>query len=83
MNIIREMSATAFPKTFWPFDRPPWREFPRKGEAASPERSLQAEGGFGVLKQDFGFRRFLRRGQNPSGLFLLPSFAYFLLFSTS
>jgi hypothetical protein len=24
-------------------------------------RSIQAEGAFGVLKQDYGFRRFLRR----------------------
>jgi len=26
-------------------------------------RSIQSEGTFGILKQDYGFRRFLRRGQ--------------------
>ena len=26
-------------------------------------RSIQSEGAFGVIKQDYGFRRFLLRGQ--------------------
>lgn len=26
-------------------------------------RSIQVEGAFGVLKEDYGFRRFLRRGK--------------------
>lgn len=29
----------------------------------SARKPLQSEGAFGVLKQDYGFRRFLRRGQ--------------------
>ena len=40
-------------------------------------RSIQVEGAFGVLKQDYGFRRFLRRGTN--NVFtetLLYAFAY-------
>jgi transposase len=32
------------------------------GKILRLNRSIQSEGAFGVLKQDFGFRRFLRRG---------------------
>jgi transposase len=32
------------------------------GRGLRLNRSIQAEGAFGVLKQDYGFRRFLRRG---------------------
>ena len=39
-------------------------------------RSIQSEGKFGVLKQDWGFRRFLRRGmQNVFTEVLLYAFA--------
>jgi transposase len=33
-----------------------------KGKLLRLNRSIQSEGAFGVLKQDYGFRRFLRRG---------------------
>ena len=40
-------------------------------------RSIQVEGAFGVLKQDYGFRRFLSRGKNNIKTeFALLSFAY-------
>ena len=40
-------------------------------------RSIQAEGAFGVIKQDYGFRRFLTRGKkNITTEFILVSFAY-------
>lgn len=40
-------------------------------------RSIQVEGAFGVLKHDYGFRRFLMRGKkNVRTEFLLLSFAY-------
>lgn len=34
-----------------------------EGRRLRLNRSIQSEGTFGVLKQDYGFRRFLRRGQ--------------------
>jgi transposase len=34
------------------------------GTALRLNRSIQVEGAFGVLKQDYGFRRYLRRGRN-------------------
>lgn len=40
-------------------------------------RSIQVEGAFGVLKQDYGFRRFLmRRNKNIRTEFLILSFGY-------
>jgi transposase len=33
-----------------------------KGKVLRLNRSIQSEGAFGVLKQDYGFKRFLRRG---------------------
>lgn len=48
-----------------------------KGKTLRLNRSIQAEGAFGVLKQDYGFRRFLRRGS--SNVFtesILFAFAY-------
>jgi transposase len=40
-------------------------------------RSIQVEGAFGVLKQDYGFRRFLTRGKrNVKMEFLLLSFGF-------
>ena len=33
-----------------------------EGKLLRVNRSIQAEGAFGVLKQDYGFRRFARRG---------------------
>jgi hypothetical protein len=33
------------------------------GKTLRLNRSIQSEGAFGVLKQDHGFRRFLRRGE--------------------
>ena len=35
-----------------------------EGKMLRVNRSIQAEGAFGVLKQDYGFRRFLRRGKD-------------------
>ena len=35
----------------------------QEGRCLRVNRSIQSEGAFGVLKQDYGFRRFLRRGQ--------------------
>ena len=35
-----------------------------EGTLLRVNRSIQAEGAFGVLKQDYGFRRFLRRGKD-------------------
>jgi len=35
-----------------------------EGKRLRVNRSIQSEGTFGVLKEDYGFRRFLRRGQN-------------------
>ena len=48
-----------------------------KGVLLRVNRSIQVEGAFGVLKQDFGFRRFLTRGwaKISSELFLL-AFAF-------
>lgn len=34
------------------------------GKTLRMNRSIQAEGAFGVLKEDYGFRRFLRRGES-------------------
>ena len=40
-------------------------------------RSIQVEGAFGVLKQDYGFRRFLMRGKKNIKIeFMLLSFGY-------
>lgn len=40
-------------------------------------RSIQVEGAFGVIKQDFGFRRFLTRGKKKTETqFFLISFAF-------
>lgn len=40
-------------------------------------RSIQVEGAFGVLKQDYGFRRFLTRGsENVKIEMLLLCFAF-------
>ncbi len=40
-------------------------------------RSIQVEGAFGVIKEDYGFRRFLTRGkQKPETQFFLLAFAY-------
>ena len=48
-----------------------------KGILLRINRSIQAEGAIGVLKEDWGFRRFLRRG-NPNVMteLLLRAFAY-------
>ena len=47
------------------------------GKALRLNRSIQSEGAFGVLKQDYGFRRFLRRGaENVFTETLLYAFAY-------
>ena len=35
-----------------------------KGKELQMNRSIQVEGAFGVLKQDYGFRRLLRRGKS-------------------
>lgn len=48
-----------------------------EGKLLRMNRSIQVEGAFGVLKQDYGFRRFLMRGnKNVRTEFLLLSFAY-------
>ena len=48
-----------------------------KGKLLRMNRSIQVEGAFGVLKQDYGFRRFLSRGKNNIKTeFALLSFAY-------
>lgn len=48
-----------------------------KGKMLRMNRSIQVEGAFGVLKQDYGFRRFLSRGKNNIRTeFTLLSFAY-------
>lgn len=40
-------------------------------------RSIQVEGAFGILKEDYGFRRFLTRGKlNVKTEFSLLSFGY-------
>ena len=40
-------------------------------------RSIQVEGAFGVIKEDYGFRRFLIRGRMKTELqFFLITFAY-------
>jgi len=40
-------------------------------------RSIQVEGAFGVLKEDYGFRRFLMRGKEKTETqFFLFSFAF-------
>ena len=47
------------------------------GKNLRANRSIQVEGAFGVLKQDFGFRRFLRRGEgNVFTEVLLYAMAY-------
>ena len=48
-----------------------------KGIELRMNRSIQVEGAFGVLKQDYGFRRFLTRGkENVEEEMLLLCFAY-------
>lgn len=48
----------------------------QRKESLRMNRSIQVEGAFGVLKQDYGFRRFLMRGnKNVRTEFLLLSFA--------
>ncbi|HBS93702.1 MAG TPA: IS1182 family transposase [Firmicutes bacterium] len=48
-----------------------------KGILLRLNRSIQVEGAFGVLKEDYGFRRFLMRGQkNVKIEFLLLSIGY-------
>ena len=40
-------------------------------------RSIQVEGAFGALKEDYAFRKFLTRGKNKTETqFLLLSFAF-------
>ena len=40
-------------------------------------RSIQVEGAFGVIKEDYGFRRFLTRGKHKTETqFFLLAFAY-------
>ncbi|MCW4001560.1 MAG: IS1182 family transposase [Candidatus Bathyarchaeota archaeon] len=47
------------------------------GKTLRLNRSIQVEGAFGVLKQDYGFRRFLRRGEaNVFTEILLYAIAY-------
>ncbi len=49
----------------------------KKGIKLRVNRSIQVECAFGVLKQDYGFRRFLTRGKkNVKTEFLLLCFAY-------
>ena len=48
-----------------------------KGTKLRMNRSIQVEGAFGVLKQDYGFRRFLTRGkENVNTEMLFLCFAY-------
>ena len=48
-----------------------------EGALLRMNRSIQVEGVFGVLKEDFGFRRFLTRGtKNIETQFFLPAFAF-------
>ncbi|MDM1018684.1 transposase, partial [Clostridium perfringens] len=48
-----------------------------KGILLRKNRSIQVEGAFGVIKQDYGFRRFLMRGtKNVITEFLLIAFGY-------
>jgi transposase len=47
------------------------------GKGLKKQRSIMAEGAFGVLKEDFGFTRFTRRGlQNAEMEFLLVCLGY-------
>lgn len=49
----------------------------RKGILLRMNRSIQVEGAFGVLKEDYGFRRFLTRGnENVKTEFTLLCFGY-------
>ena len=48
-----------------------------EGKLLRMNRSIQVEGAFGVIKQDYGFRRFLLRGKkNIRTEFTLLAFAY-------
>ena len=48
-----------------------------KGILLRMNRSIQVEGAFGVIKQDYGFRRFLMRGMPKVRTeFLLMAFGY-------
>lgn len=48
-----------------------------EGKILRMNRSIQVEGAFGVLKEDYGFRRFLMRGKKNIRIeFLLLSFGY-------
>lgn len=48
-----------------------------EGKLLRMNRSIQVEGAFGVLKQDYGFRRFLLRGKkNIKTEFMLLCLAY-------
>ncbi len=48
-----------------------------KGILLRMNRSIQVEGAFGILKEDYGFRRFLTRGKRKTETqFFLLSFAF-------
>lgn len=48
-----------------------------EGKTLRMNRSIQSEGAFGVLKEDYGFRRFLRRGEaHVFTEILMHAFAY-------
>lgn len=48
-----------------------------KGILLRMNRSIQVEGAFGVMKEDYGFRRFLTRGKRNVGIeYLLLSFGF-------
>ncbi len=48
-----------------------------KGILLRMNRSIQVEGAFGVIKEDYGFRRFLMRGKEKTETqFFLLSFAF-------
>jgi transposase len=49
----------------------------KEGKKLRMNRSIQVEGAFGVLKEDYGFRRFLTRGKkNVKTEFMLLCFGY-------
>lgn len=49
----------------------------KPGKQLRMNRSIQAEGAFGAIKQDYSFRRFLCRGMvNIKTKFILPALAF-------
>ena len=68
----KAISGYIFPKVFWRSGRKSYENIlSETGIKYRMNRSIQAEGAFGVLKNDYGFQRFLLRGKTKVKLEIL------------